>query len=311
LQVLLEAIVSNPAQRLSELPLLTASERQQVLRGWNDTAAQAPVDSCFHHAFEAQAAKTPDSPAVSFEDSVLSFAQLNSRANQLAWHLRSLGVGPDVPVALCFERSTDMVVALLGVMKAGGAYVPLDPAWPFQRLEFTLLDCAAPVLLTQQALVASWAPAGTHVLCLDSADALPASLPSHNPPASASSANLAYVIYTSGSTGTPKGVMVQHRSVLNLRHALASTVYAGQPSGLRVSVNAPLAFDASVKQLVQLLDGHCLCIVPEATRQDPDAMLGWLRMHRVDVLDCTPSLLRLLVQSGMLQDPSAPRLLVP
>ncbi len=311
LQVLLESIASRPELRLSEVDLLTAPEREQVLRQWNATASEAAVDSCFHHAFELQAARTPDAPAVSFEESVLSFAQLNARANPLAHHLRSLGVGPDVPVALCFERGVDMVVALLAVMKAGGAYVPMDPAWPTQRLDFTLQDCAAPVLLTWRRQVRDWTPAGPRVLCLDAADALPASLPSHDLAPSATADNLAYVIYTSGSTGTPKGVMVRHRAVLNLRHALARTVYAGQPSGLRVSVNAPLAFDASVKQLVQLLDGHCLCIVPEDTRQDPHAMRGWLRRHRVDVLDCTPSLLRLLVREGVLRDEHAPRLLVP
>ncbi|WP_164013943.1 non-ribosomal peptide synthetase [Pyxidicoccus trucidator] len=310
-QMLLEAVTANPGQRLSALPLMTGAERQQVLHAWNDTSSEAPLDTCVHHAFELQAARTPEAPAVSYEGTVLSFAQLNARANRLAHQLRTLGVGPEVPVALCFERSVDMVVALLGVMKAGGAYVPMDPEWPVQRLEFTLLDCAAPVLLTQQRLVGAWTSAGTRVLCLDAENALPSSLPSHNPAPAASPDNLAYVIYTSGSTGTPKGVMVRHRSVLNLRHALARTVYAGQPAGLRVSVNAPLAFDASVKQLIQLLDGHCLCIVPEATRQDPDAMREWVAQHRVDVLDCTPSLLRLMVQEGLLQDAAAPRLLVP
>ncbi|MFP2932623.1 amino acid adenylation domain-containing protein, partial [Pyxidicoccus sp. 3LG] len=312
LQALLEAIVSAPDRRLSELDLQTPAEREQVLRAWNETAAHVSVDSCFHHEFELQVERTPDAPAVAYEDTVLPFTQLNARANRLAHHLRMLGVGPDVPVALCFERSVDMVVALLGVLKAGGAYVPLDPAWPAQRLALTLQDCTAPVLLTQRRLLEAWTPpAGIQALCLDAADALPAGLPSHNPSPSATSAHLAYVIYTSGSTGTPKGVMVVHRSVLNLRHALARTVYAGQPAGLRVSMNAPLAFDASVQQLVQLLDGHCLCIVPEATRKDPDAMREWLKRRRVDALDCTPSLLRLLVDAGLLQAESAPRLLVP
>ncbi|WP_164021876.1 non-ribosomal peptide synthetase, partial [Pyxidicoccus trucidator] len=311
LQLLLESIAAQPDLRLTELPLLSAPERQQVLRAWNDTAASFPIESCFHHAFEQQAARTPNAPAVRFEDTALSFAQLNGRANQLAHHLRSLGVGPDVPVALCFERSVDMVVALLGIMKAGGAYVPLDTAWPSQRRTFTLQDCAAPVLLTQQHLTGSWHPAGTRVVCLDSQAALLASLPAHDPAPAAAPENLAYVIYTSGSTGTPKGVMVRHRAVLNLHHALRTTVYAGQPAGLRVSVNAPLAFDASVKQLVQLLDGHCLRIVPEGTRQDPEAMVAWLARHRVDVLDCTPSLLRLMLRAGLMQGEHAPRLLVP
>ncbi|WP_164021814.1 non-ribosomal peptide synthetase, partial [Pyxidicoccus trucidator] len=311
LRALLEAVTARPEQPLLEVPLLSAAERHRVLRAWNDTAAGFPVDSTFHHVFEHQAALTPDAPAVCFEEDVLSFAQLNARANQLAHHLRSLGVGPDVPVAFCLERSAEAVVALLGVMKSGGGYVPLDPAWPLQRRTLTLQDCRAPVLLTRQALVDGWHPAGARVLCLDTEAALLASRPTHDPAPVTSAANLAYVIYTSGSTGTPKGVMIQHHSVLNLRHALRQSVYAGQPAGLRVSVNAPLSFDASVKQLVQLLDGHCLFLVPDVIRQDPRALVDWVRRHRVDVLDCTPSLLRLMLQEGLLQGETAPRLLVP
>ncbi|HZI10669.1 MAG TPA: amino acid adenylation domain-containing protein, partial [Myxococcus sp.] len=310
-QSLLEAVASEPEQRLSSLNLLTREEREQVLHGWNGTASEAAVDSCFQYAFEAQVARTPDAPAVSYEDAVLTYGQLNARANQLAHHLRSLGVGPDVPVAMCFERSVDMVVALVGIMKAGGAYVPLDPAWPSRRLDLTLQNCAAPVLLTQRRQVDAWAPTCPRVLCLDDASALPASLPTHNPAPSATADNLAYVIYTSGSTGTPKGVMIQHRSMLNLRHAVALSAYAGQPPALRVGVNAPLAFDASVQQILQLLEGYCLCIVPEAARQDPRVMRQWLRRYRVDALECTPSLLRMLVQDGLLEDPTAPRLLLP
>ncbi|WP_095988189.1 non-ribosomal peptide synthase/polyketide synthase [Cystobacter fuscus] len=310
-EVLLEAITSQPDLRLSALPLLTPEEQRLLLRAWNDTGAEAVPDSCFHLAFEQRAALVPDAPAVRFEDSVLSFSELNARANQLAWHLRSLGVGPDVRVALCFERSVDMVVALLGVMKAGGAYVPLDPAWPVQRQSFTIQDCAATVLLTHRRLVSSWSLAGTHVLYLDDAAGALSTMPTRDLAPAASPDHLAYVIYTSGSTGTPKGVMVQHRSVLNLHRALRRSVYAGLRAGSRVTVNAPLAFDGSVKQLVQLLDGHCLCIVPDAIRQDPEAMVTWLRRYRVDAVDCTPSLLRLMLQAGLLEGPAAPSLLVP
>ncbi|MFP2913051.1 non-ribosomal peptide synthetase, partial [Pyxidicoccus sp. 3LFB2] len=305
---LLEAIASAPERRLSELSLLTDAERHEVLRAWNATSVELPVDTCVHHAFELQAARTPDAPAVSYEGTVLSFSQLNAQANRLAHQLRTLGVGPEVPVALCFERSVDMVVAVLGVMKAGGAYVPMDPEWPIPRLEFTLLDCAAPVLLTQQRLVGAWTPVGTHVLCLDAVDV---SLPSHNPAPAASPDNLAYVIYTSGSTGTPKGVMVRHRSVLNLHQAVQRSFYAGTPAGTRVGLNAPIAFDASVQQLAQLIAGHCLCIIPNELRRDPRALLRWLVHHRVEALECTPSLLRMLVQEGMLQEEGAPRLLLP
>ncbi|RKH30864.1 non-ribosomal peptide synthetase, partial [Corallococcus sicarius] len=309
-QVLLEGLIARPDQRLSELPLLTPDERQQLLHAWNDTAGE-PATTTFPAAFEQQAALTPDAPAVNHEGTVLSFARLNARANQLARHLRSVGVGPEVRVALCFERSVDMVVALLGVMKAGGAYVPLDPSWPEQRRAFAVQDCAARVLLTQQHLSTSWLPEGLPVVCIDAQEAPWASLPASNPEPLATSENLAYVIYTSGSTGTPKGVMVRHGAVINLHRALRRTVYQGLPTGTRVSVNAPLAFDASVQQLVQLLDGHCLCIVPEATRQDAEAMVAWQRHHRVDAIDCTPSLLRLLIQAGLLEGKAAPALLVP
>ncbi|WP_233601911.1 non-ribosomal peptide synthetase [Corallococcus sp. CA047B] len=309
-QVLLETLTTRPDVRLSELPLLTPDERQQLLHAWNETNEELPP-STFAAAFEQQASRTPEAPAVRFNDMVLSFAQLNARANQLARHLRSLGVGPEVRVALCFERSVDMLVALLGVLKAGGAYAPLEPSWPEQRRAFALRDCAAPVLLTQRHLSTSGLPDGLTVLTVDAQETPWASLPEHNLESTTAPEHLAYVIYTSGSTGTPKGVMVRHDSVLNLHAALKRTVYWGLPTGTRVSLNAPLAFDASVQQLVQLLDGHCLCIVPEATRQDAEAMVAWQRQHQVAALDCTPSLLRLLLQAGLLEGEAAPTLLVP
>ncbi|NPC85533.1 amino acid adenylation domain-containing protein, partial [Pyxidicoccus fallax] len=309
LQSLLEGVAARPEAPLAELSLLTPGERQQVLHTWNGSANAEPPDSTFHHLFERQAALTPDAPAVRHEEDVLSFARLNARANQLAHHLRSLGVGLDTPVALCLERSVDLIVAMLGVMKAGGAYVPLDPAWPAQRLGFTLQDCAAPVLVTRQRLADAWQPSGTRVLCLDTEAALLASRPVSNPSPTASADNLAYIIYTSGSTGTPKGVMVQHRSVLELHRSFAQAFYGGQPSGLHVSVNVPLVFDASVQQLIQVLDGHCLCIVPEATRQDAEALLKWIERNRIDALEGTPSMLRLLLQQGLLDGDAAPRLL--
>ncbi|MBE4753750.1 amino acid adenylation domain-containing protein, partial [Corallococcus sp. ZKHCc1 1396] len=310
-QTLLEVLTAQPDLRLSEMPLLTSGERQQLLHAWNETGDEPASATTFPIAFAQQAARTPEAPAVRFNDTVLSFAQLNTRANQLARHLRTLGVGPEVRVALCFERSVDMLVALLAVMKAGGAYVPLDPAWPEQRRAFALQDCASPVLLTQRHLPTSGLPEGLTVVSVDGRETPWASLPQHDLEPIATPEHLAYVIYTSGSTGTPKGVMVRHGSVINLRAALKRTVYQGLPSGTRVSLNAPLAFDASVQQLVQLLDGHCLCIVPEATRQDAEAMVAWQRQHQVAAIDCTPSLLRLLLQAGLLEGNAAPTLLVP
>nr|WP_277991511.1 non-ribosomal peptide synthetase [Corallococcus macrosporus] len=311
LEVLAQAVVSGPDQPLAGISMLTAAERQQVLRDWNDTGREAPREDTLPRLFEQQVGRTPDAPAVRFGDDVLSFAQLDVRSNQLAHALRARGVGPDVRVALCFERSVDMVVALMGVLKAGGAYVPLDPAWPERRRAFAIQDSAARVVLTQGPLAASLKSADVETLCLDVARASLDQEPVQAPEPRNAPEHLAYVIYTSGSTGTPKGVMVQHRSVLNLHAALKRTVYAGRPSGLSVSVNAPLAFDGSVKQLIQVLDGHCLCIVPDALRQDAEAMVAWVRQQAVDVLDCTPSLLRLMLRAGLLEGARAPAVLVP
>ncbi|WP_164018210.1 non-ribosomal peptide synthetase, partial [Pyxidicoccus trucidator] len=310
LQLLLEGALATPDAPLTALPLQMAEERQQVLVEWNGAAADFQRDGCFHTLFEQQARRTPHAPAVVLGDSALSYARLNARANQLAAHLRSLGVGPDVTVGLCLERTPDAIVALLAVHKAGGAYVPIDPAAPAQRKSFVLQDCGASVLLTVQALADAWRPQVRHLLCLDTEAARLAALPESDVPSSVRAENLAYVIYTSGSTGTPKGVMVQHRSVLHLHEATARTLYAGQPRGLRVSLNAPLFFDVSVEQLIHLADGHCLCLLPEDTRKDPEEMLAWLEAQRVDVLDCTPAQLHLLLQAGLLERTHVPRLVV-
>ena len=152
---LLHAVVDNPAQPINELALLTPAERHQLLVAWNDTAADYPHDKCIHQMFEEQAERTPDAMAIVFEQQQLTYAQLNTRANQLARHLQTLGVGPDALVGICMERSLEMVVGLLGILKAGGAYVPLDPAYPGERLAYMLEDSAAAVLLTQSHLLAS------------------------------------------------------------------------------------------------------------------------------------------------------------
>ncbi|MFP2934037.1 non-ribosomal peptide synthetase, partial [Pyxidicoccus sp. 3LG] len=310
-RLLIENALAAPDAPLSALPLMSAEERQQALVDWNRTEADFPRGACLHTLFEQQVGRTPEAPAVMLGDTALSFRELDARANQLAFRLRTLGVGPEVRVGLCLERSPEAIVAVLAVIKAGGAFVPIDPAAPAQRKSFFLQDSGAPVLLTVQHLAAAWKPEVRHVLCLDTEAARISTLPAGNLPASAGPESLAYVIYTSGSTGTPKGVMVCHRSVLNLHQALRQSVYAGLPAGSRVSLNAPLYFDASIQQLVQLLDGHCLCIVPEEARKDPRVLTRWVAQSRVDALDGTPSLLKLLVEAGLLEGESAPRLLVP
>ena len=200
-----------PGKRISQLPLLTEAERHQLLVEWNDTAVEYPRDRCIHQLFEAQVERSPEATALVYEDQQLTYGELNARANRLAHHLRSLGVGPEVLVGVCLERSLELVVGLLAILKAGGAYVPLDPSYPAERLAFMLQDTQAPVLLTQQRLLAHLPAYAGHTLCLERDAAHIAQHPDTNPPTSATPTNLAYVIYTSGSTGTPKGVMVEQR----------------------------------------------------------------------------------------------------
>jgi amino acid adenylation domain-containing protein/FkbM family methyltransferase len=195
------------------------------------------------------------------------------------------------------ESSVDIMVSLFGVFKAGGAYVPLDPDYPAERLNFMLADARVEVLLTHQGQVA--VKLDHPVQIVDTACEEISRMSAYNPPKVTVSENLAYVIYTSGSTGRPKGVMIEHRSVVNLVRALSKTVYAGRSQHLKVSMNAPLVFDASVKQIMQLLQGRTVCIIPEEVRPDSVALLSYLKEHKVEVLDCTPSQLRWLQAEGL------------
>ncbi|MFL6335980.1 MAG: amino acid adenylation domain-containing protein [Pyrinomonadaceae bacterium] len=304
---LLRDAVENSSARVGDLAVLDPEERRLVLAEWNETAADFPRGMSLHQLFEAQAERTPEATAVVSGEDSLSFRELNERANRLAHHLRRLGVGPDVPVGLCVERSAAMVVGLLGVLKAGGAYVPLDPGQQPQRLAFMLEDARAPVWLTSRRLLDSLPEQTARAVCLDEADFADEGV--ENPDAGVSPENLAYVIYTSGSTGKPKGVMIRHGAVVNLAHALRRHVYEKYGGPLRVSLNAPLAFDASVKQLIQLVYGHALVVVPDEVRPDGDALLDFVEAQQIDALDCTPSQLKLMLASGRWPRP-APRLML-
>ncbi|MFY0567266.1 non-ribosomal peptide synthase/polyketide synthase [Archangium lansingense] len=297
--LLLESIASEPQRPLATLPLLRTEERHTLLEAWNGSRREVEWEGCWHERIERRAALTPDNLAVLDDERALTFSELNRRANQLAWTLRARGVGPESRVGLCLERSVDMVVAILAILKAGGAYVPMDPTYPAERLSYMVQDSRARWVLTQQRLAGLFAGQQVEVFCMDTAVPAHGQQPESNPPPLSAPQHLAYVIYTSGSTGRPKGVMVQHASVMNLRAALAATAYAGVDKPLRVSVNAPLAFDASVQQLIQLADGHTLCVVPQAAREDASLLVAWLDRHAVEVLDCAPSHLRLLMEEGL------------
>jgi amino acid adenylation domain-containing protein len=250
-RTLLEAAAAAPERRLSDLPLLTETEREQLLVSWNDTRADCPEDLCIHQLFEAQVERTPEAIAVVFEDEQLTYGELNRRANQLANHLRVLGVGPEVPVGICLKHSLEMVIGLLGILKAGGVYVPLDPAYPKERLAFMLEDAAVPVLLTQEPLLAGLPVHDAKVVCLDSDREALAKQSPENPICLTMPENLAYVIYTSGSTGRPKGVLVSHGSTAE--HCINVRRHYELNSSDNVLQFASLSFDVSLEQILPTL----------------------------------------------------------
>jgi amino acid adenylation domain-containing protein len=251
LQILLESILAGPELPIWQLPLLPATERQQVLVDWNQTRVEHPKDICVQDLFEAQVERTPDAVAVVHKDQKLTYAQLDRRANQLAHYLQAHGIGPDSLIGLCMGRSLEMIVGLLGVLKAGGAYVPLDPTLPQHRLALMLEETEVPVLLTQQHLRAMLPGIEGELLSLDS-DWDRVSAESHEKPdRTVHSNNLAYVIFTSGSTGRPKGVMIRHSSLANYT-ATARDVFALTPTD-RVLQFASISFDTAAEEIFPCL----------------------------------------------------------
>jgi amino acid adenylation domain-containing protein len=300
-QRLVDRFITNPDQRVSEVCLLTGQERQQVLNDWNATLREYPRGKTIHELFQQQVQRTPEAVAVIDEHQELSYQELNRRANRLANYLKSLAVGPDVLVGICLERSAEMIVSLLAAMKAGGAYVPLDPASPPERLGYLIDQSGMTVAITQEELASSLGLRIKHKVCLDAATErqMIEAQNEENLSGAASGKQLAYMICTSGSTGMPKGVMIEHESVLNLTEALGATIYNDPVfDRQRISLNGPLAFDTSVKQIIQLLSGHTLCIVPESARLDPAAFAEFSCRTAIDVLDCTPTQLAALLASG-------------
>ncbi|MEH2088565.1 MAG: amino acid adenylation domain-containing protein [Nostoc sp.] len=286
LQTLLEGMSTNPQQRLGELSLLTEHERHQLLVEWNQTQVEYSQDQCIHQLFEAQVERTPDAIAVVFEDEQLTYWELNTKANQLAHYLRSLGVKPEVLVGICVERSIEMIVGLLAILKAGGAYVPIDPTYPQPRLALLLNDAPLTVLLTQQYLLAQMPPHTAKVICFDDDINWQAgsSAIKQNPVNQTTPANLVYVIYTSGSTGTPKGVTIQHQSLVNFVQA-AIAEYQLQAQD-RILQFASISFDAACEEIFPcLLHGATLVLRTDEMLVSIKAFNEKCQQHCISVLD--------------------------
>jgi aspartate racemase len=293
-QTLLEGIVTGANRRVSELAILTEAERRQVVEEWNQTEREYPREKTVHELFEEQAKKTPQAEAVVFGRERLSYGQLNERANRLAGFLSKRGVGPEVLVGLCVERSLEMVVGLLGILKAGGAYVPLDPAYPKERLAFMLEDTGAPVVLTQESLSESLPEGQFERVRLDADWPEIARESAENPPSEATAENLAYVIYTSGSTGTPKGVSIRHRSVVRLVRETDYATFGPEEVFLQF---APISFDASTFEVWgPLLNGARLVVMPPGFLS-LEELGAAIKRHKVSTLWLTAGLFHQMVET--------------
>ena len=304
---LLESIIRDPAAAIGDLEILTDAERRQLLVEFNDTKTDYPDDKCIHQLFEEQVQRTPDNVAVVFEGQQLTYAQLNARANQLAHHLQALGVGPDVPVAICMERCPEMVVGLLGILKAGGAYVPLDPAYPKERLSFMMQDAHAAVLLTRGHMAESLPDHGIRVGVsgLRTGKSSPRRA-KETRSSRATAENLAYILYTSGSTGQPKGVMVEHRGLCNTINWIIRTLDLSVDD--RCLLKTPITFDAAGREFFPtLLTGGTLVIAEPDGHRDSRYLAETIRSERITVFHCVPSVLQFLVEEPAFDDSLALR----
>ena len=299
-QTLLADALNNPATAISQLEILSPDRRRQILEDFNTTQTNYGVAKCIHELIEQQAAATPDRIAVVFEDRQLTYGQLNARANQLARHLKELGVGAETVVALCVERSWLMCVGFLGVLKAGGAYLALDSSLPIERLAYMMEDVGASVILTQQHLTRVFSSEKIPTVCLDSdwhsiAERSPSNLACEVNPA-----NLVYIVYTSGSTGKPKGVAVEHRQLFN--YVQSTIEVLDLQVGSNFATVSTFAADLGNTSIYPALCiGGCLHIISQERATSPEALLEYSDRHTIDCLKIVPSHLRALLNASQPQ----------
>jgi amino acid adenylation domain-containing protein len=296
-QTLLEGIVSDCTQRIGELPLLTEQERHQLLVEWNATEADYPKEKCIHQLFEEQVERTPEAVAVVFEDAHLTYRELNGRANRLAHHLQDLGVGPEVLVGLCVERSLDMIVDILGILKAGGAYVPLDTTYPSERIGFMVEDAQASFLVTQQRLLPQLPAHAAKVICLNTDAQVLDQQSEANPVCETTSENLAYVMYTSGSTGRPKGVQIPHLAVVNF--LLSMCHQPGLMAEDKLLAVTTFSFDiAALELFLPLIVGARVIVASQDIIANGAALAKTLTRMGATAMQATPVTWRMLLAAG-------------
>ena len=293
----LEAAVASPDRSTSVLPLLSPSEAHHVLVQWNDTRAEYPREFGVHQLFETQALRNPDAMAAIHGNQSLTYKELNGAANRLAHYLRKRGVKSESLVAICLERSLQVLVSMLGVLKAGGAYVPLDPAYPKDRLDFVLDDAGVTAVLTQQSLADQVRGDGRRLICLDTDWPRIAREPDEDLQAQGRAENLAYVIYTSGSTGKPKGVQIEHRALTNFLTSVADK--PGISAADRLLAVTTISFDiAGLELFLPLISGARVIIASREEAADPAELISLMRKSAATMMQATPATWRMLLDVG-------------
>ncbi len=308
---LLQAVLAHPDKPIHELSMFDEGELRQILIEWNETHCAYDTDQCIHYLIEQQAVRTPARAAVVFEDTRLTYKELNARANQLAHYLMELGVVPDMLVGLSVLPSLEMLVAIVGILKAGGAYVPIDPTYPEARQAFMLDDSEVQIVITNAEISLPHADRSISIINLEREWADISKRRSGNPVHTAGAEHLVYMIYTSGSTGNPKGVLIEHRSVSNLAFGLRDRIYRGVADlPLRKTLSTSISFDASVDDWIMLAFGHEIHVIPQDLRTDINALMCYLEEQRIDVFDCVPSQLALMLEEGLLDSSRAPQIIM-
>ncbi|MTJ47693.1 non-ribosomal peptide synthetase/type I polyketide synthase [Dolichospermum sp. UHCC 0259] len=295
-QTLLTNIIANPEKPISELPLLTENEQQQLLVAWNNTQIEYPQNKCIHQLFEEQVERTPNAVAVVFAKAKLTYRELNHQANQLAHYLQSSGVKPESLVGICLERSLEMVIGLLAILKAGAAYVPLDPTYPADRVAYILDNSQAKLLLTTSNLLATLPQNETQFICLDRESAVISQHSESNPESEVKPDNLSYVIYTSGSTGKPKGVQICHQSLVNFISSMQNK--PGLNHGDNLLAVTTISFDIHTLEIyLPLTVGASIIVASREMTIDGRQLAKAIQNHAVNVMQATPATWRMLLAS--------------
>jgi len=309
--LLLEALVKNPKQSVEEYTFINNLERKILLSEWNkssfcEVSFVSPIE-----LFENTVDLNPQRNAVVYKNEKLSFNELNIKANRLSYYILTSGCKCEDIVGVCLDRSLDMIVTIIAIWKAGCAYVPIDPHLPLERVEYILRDSGCRTIVTSTQILNKYSEVFSNHILVDSKEKAIGIKSIKNPSKSVSGSNLAYVIYTSGSTGIPKGVMVENKSLMNLAHELNQNIYNSTNDKI-ISLNAQISFDASIQQIVMMLFGNTLNIIPNDLRLDGELLSNYIIENSIEVLDCVPTQLKLLIENNLLKNSTwKPKIILP